>query len=504
MPKWLLAVLASGALQAAIIRGVVVENQTGRPLARAQVRLQPVAGTAGNPLAVRTNSSGVFQFPPLSAGAYLVTASRRSFAPQQYGQKRWKAAGVPVVLAESGTADLNFHLSRFGAISGTVVDENDVGMPEHDVMAYRNTRPPQMVAKASTDERGVFRLSGLEPGSYLVRTAPKRYDDDSYLPTFSREVLTVDGAQTMDVALDRETEQVKVRPIPGLLYVLGGVAATYPQSPVSVTLVSDAGSQTVTADNAGRFRFSPAAPGRYELFAQGASDRRRGIEAQSAYIPVYLDRDRTDMRVHLGDPSDVQVTVEDTQGQPVDPALYQLKARRKTFAADFDPSILRPNQGHVQLLPGRWDLALSPTPSYYVAAFSGPVSEGSARGRADGWNEILADEPKVAVKFVLSPTPGIVHGAVTLADGRPAPAAPVYLEAFDPNTRRRLTDLRIATTDLKGQYQFYGLPPGMYRILSTFEYEAPDAAAMDAARATVVQIEESKDISQNLLLYTLP
>ena len=38
-------------------------------------------------------------------------------------------------------------------------------------------------------------------------------------------------------------------------------------------------------------------------------------------------------------------------------------------------------------------------------------------------------------------------------------------------------------TDTRGQYQFSGLAPGEYRLLATFEYQAPTAAEFDLAHA---------------------
>src|SRR6185369_12664587 len=92
MPKWLLLALLGGGLQAAVIRGTVVENQTGRPLARVVVTAHPVPGTLGQTVSARSNPYGAFELPPVGPGAYLVTASKRAFAPFQYGQKQWRAA----------------------------------------------------------------------------------------------------------------------------------------------------------------------------------------------------------------------------------------------------------------------------------------------------------------------------------------------------------------------------------------------------------------------------
>ena len=58
-------------------------------------------------------------------------------------------------------------------------------------------------------------------------------------------------------------------------------------------------------------------------------------------------------------------------------------------------------------------------------------------------------------------------------------------------------------TGTGGQYQFDGLAPGAYRLLSTFEYQSPDAAAMDAARAAIVKAEEGRTVVQDLELYVI-
>ena len=62
MRKWLVFLLAGGALQAAIIKGSVMENQTGKALARTLVSIQPVPGSAGPSGTVRTNIYGMFEF----------------------------------------------------------------------------------------------------------------------------------------------------------------------------------------------------------------------------------------------------------------------------------------------------------------------------------------------------------------------------------------------------------------------------------------------------------
>ena len=124
MCKWLVFLAAAGAIHAAIIKGSVVENQTGKPLARTLVAIQPLPGTAGPSGSVRTNTYGMFEFIDLPAGGYLVNAARRGFMPAQYGQKNWRAAGQPIIVDKEQAVFLNVRLNRFSSISGTIVDDS--------------------------------------------------------------------------------------------------------------------------------------------------------------------------------------------------------------------------------------------------------------------------------------------------------------------------------------------------------------------------------------------
>jgi hypothetical protein len=232
-------------LCAAVIRGNVVENQTGKPLGRAVVTLQPVQGTAGGTQAMRTDSYGAFAFSSLGPGAYVVRVSKAGFLPMEYGQKRWNAAGTPIALTADAAAVVTIRLPRYGAITGTVLDENDVGLGRHRVAAYRDSQPPLLVTSAISDDRGVYRLSGLEPGSYLVRTAAAQNEGLDYLPTFSKETLRVEEAQMVAVSIDEESRSVDVRPTPGKLLTLSGVVQGNSPGAVTVTLASDMGRQMV-------------------------------------------------------------------------------------------------------------------------------------------------------------------------------------------------------------------------------------------------------------------
>jgi hypothetical protein len=497
----LLSLLLVATSQAAVLRGMVVEAQTGKALARTLVVVQPVAGGSGATQSIRTNTNGIFQFPPMPAGAYLVSASRRAFAPVQYGQKGWKGSGVPITLQEENETRLRITLPRYGAITGRIVDENDVGLPEHDVIAYRNTRPPVLVAKATTDDRGIYRIFGLEPGAYVVRTATKLYDESSgYVPTFYKDGTTVDNARPVEVVLDQDVPDIVVRPSPGRLFNVAGLVSnvTFRNNlQVMVTLLSDMGSETVTADSSGRYRFSPVAPGKYEIYSQAFFGRNEGTMAAFQAFEI-MDRDQN-IYFSLKPQPDVQFVFEDTKGAPLDSSSVQILARQKQLSGDSPTQFLRPGNNRQTFAPGRWEFSLSPNYAFYVAAFNAPNRQPRPGDRADGWNEVLLEQASPTIKFVLSNNPGAIHGVVA-----GAPGAPVFLEAYDPERKRRLGELRTTRTDVRGQFQFTGLAPGTYRLLSTFDFQLPEPFAMDAAAPLSLKVEEGSDLPAQLTLYVRP
>jgi hypothetical protein len=487
----------AGALHAALIKGAVVENQSGKPLARTLISVQPVPGSPGPTVTTRTNTYGTFEFAGLPAGAYLLHAARRGFMPVAYGQKNWRAAGTPIVLDADQSTFLYVRLPRFASISGIVVDENDVGLPEHEVAAFRNTRPPRLIGRAQADDRGIYRIFGLEPGDYLVRTVGRQYEDGGYLPTFFRETQRVDEAGMVEAYLDQDRPDIKVRPIPGKLFTISGSVEGYGQ-PVSLTLVSDVSRETVTTT--GPFQFVSRPPGPYEIYAETLPERRGGIP-MGAYIPLALEHDMVGLRVPMLPSPGLSFQFQGVQGA-MDAAGFRILSKRIDLAGDAPPETLKLNNGTVGVLPGRYLVSMAPSAAYVPLDFRGCRGERPEVGRSDGWIEIVVTRP-CGVRYVVSNKPGGVHGVVTGASHDPVGGVPVFLEPYDEITRKRVVDVRSVISDIHGQFQFPGLVPGTYRLVSTFEYQSPETYDIDLMSPRIVKVEEGRDQQQDVDLFVI-
>jgi hypothetical protein len=492
MRNSLVLLLAAAALHAAAVRGVVVEHSSGKPLARTQIVVAPLPGTPGEPRSLRTNTYGNFAFS-VPAGTYLVSAARRGFPTVHYGQKNWRAAGMPVVVTDEKPAFLTIRMPRYGAITGVVTDENDVGLPDHEVVAYRYGKPPHLVARGQADERGIFRVSGLEPGRYLVRTVARLYEDGGYLPTFSRETMRVDEAIFVDVDLDREVGEARVRPFPGRLYTIAGMVYAAPPSPVTLTLVSDVGRETITTN--GAFRFPNKPPGPYEIWA-------RTQDGQGAYVPFTLEERDWNGRVTMLPLCSVFFNFRGPQGQQIDPSSVTVQVRRVDLAGESPAENEQITGGRAGVVQGRWQFRITPNQQYVATDFRGCRGERPEGGRADGWNETMIVQQSCMVAYTLSSHPSTVRGTVSSAH-EPVPGAPVFLEPWDPKNQKRLGEPHTIRTDVHGKYELIGLAPGTYRLVSTFEYANPEAVDMDEMQPRTLVVEEGRDQQQDVDLFII-
>jgi len=169
--------LATSVAGTASIAGTVVsDEEPQRPVRRAIVTLSGV-GLVPN-RSVITDDEGRFVFWNLPSGSFDLKASRASFITSAYGARRPNRPGTTLPLhGGERLTNLVIKLWRGAVVSGVIRDERGSLVEGIQVTAkpMRVLTPSNASLSSNgttTDERGEYRIFGLEPGTYTVSARP--------------------------------------------------------------------------------------------------------------------------------------------------------------------------------------------------------------------------------------------------------------------------------------------------------------------------------------------
>ncbi|HZS52548.1 MAG TPA: carboxypeptidase-like regulatory domain-containing protein [Bryobacterales bacterium] len=487
MPLLLSSIL--GAESLGTISGIVTNADTGAALAGSAVVLTQADGSPVR--TVLTDRQGRYVFDQLPPGYYLVKASRANFATGRYGQKSWDRVGRPIALGAGAGFSAEIRLHRLGAITGWVVDENGEGIPDFTVNAI--TAEPHAISghvlfSAVTDDRGYFRIPGLQPGRYYVATAPRELPDGTgLLPTYYPKTLEMAEARVVNVTIGRETENIQIQPIAGALLHFSGIvggAPRFPHSRANITLFRDEEKRETTAGAFGQFAFGGLVPGRYTLVAE--LDAPQG--KLCAYQPLEIHGDQEGYTLSLTPAPQVSVRVVDEKGvEQNDPQILVFLSRVEN-GARTQPIRLEFRQGVYSspgLMPGGWRF-------FVICPESAVVDDITLDGKEALSGFVLPPNRRASAVIRIRRDAGRVHGRVTDSSGQPARGVSIICYPLDPQNRYRLGGLRSQKTNLLGEYRFGGLPEGDYLIFSTEVEDFQPDDQIDALKAEIASVHVTR------------
>jgi hypothetical protein len=178
-----------------LILGRVVDAETNQPISGVLINLAggadvPGPSPAGIPWRLLNDAQGRFVFRNLPRGSYRITATAggNGFSPSGYfitgvghpigaylnggfGQLRPGGALETIDLGEGERIpEVVIRLWRGAAIEGTVRDEAGEPLVGMAVAAVRRSTDGRLIngPTTTTDDRGVYRISALMPGEYVV------------------------------------------------------------------------------------------------------------------------------------------------------------------------------------------------------------------------------------------------------------------------------------------------------------------------------------------------
>ncbi len=494
--------LAAVGLHAGVVQGTVQEYASGYALSRTVVRLVPVPRADNvdlKQLQLRTAAAGQFVFFNVPDGYYFLIATREGYFPGAYGQRRPNGQGTPIFVTKESDLFAQLRMRRKGAITGRVLDENGVGIEGVPVVAYRARLPLRVAAQGVSDDRGVYRIHGLDAGKYWVRSTAHTLDDGSgMLPTFGPQSREVREARAHEVRLDDDTPDADVHPEVGPLFTLSGELQCFAPDTIKVTLTSETMRKTTQGACGGIYSFVSLAPAVYEITAEFLSGK------ESGYIELFADKNNMSASIKLQPAPTVEFDVRRTgSASPVNFPVTLTGRRQDLYEAGTEQQIPTPK---ATLLAGHWELSAQAGPDRYIESianlYSGVRREGQ---KSVEWFDVFIDMRNTArVRITVADKASQIVGSVTNKEAKPVPGAPVFLWALAEGARRSLKGYRMVIADTDGKYHFDGLPPGDYRMLATYDFTEVDEGSMDEGQAITVRATESQRTSADLSLWVAP
>ncbi|MEK7829928.1 MAG: carboxypeptidase-like regulatory domain-containing protein, partial [Acidobacteriota bacterium] len=263
---------------------VAVERSkdSNQPRAIHQLADGSIAQTSHN---VRTDADGQYRFTGLPPGEYEIVADSRGYVSAKEGEF------VRMVSLDSGESreDINFPLLRGGVITGRITDAEYRPMIAVDVYIQRTeqnqSHPFGLFIGGNhgpmfTDDRGIFRIYGLEAGAYIVYAGGDSRSHGvgkRYPKTFYPNAANVTQAKPIEIKLNEIVSDINLRLTPQGKYfeAIGRVTESDSGQPAAnVTLNCDqvlppdqtdaeGTSTTTTSDQLGNFRMTRLKPGKY-------------------------------------------------------------------------------------------------------------------------------------------------------------------------------------------------------------------------------------------------
>lgn len=499
------------------ISGRVLASDTGRPVSRARVlaRAPELPGGRGT----LTDENGRFDLTGLPAGRYALTVAKTGFVNLSYGQRRPLLSGTPLQLLEAQRlTGIEFRLPRGSVVAGHVFDETGEALPGTivRVLRYEYSQGGRQLVPAGTgetDDRGQYRVWGLNPGEHYVSavariprisvrspgaglvgrgllvpprrggrgfivdagdpSALREPEEPAYAPTYYPGVNELAQARSIALGLSAEVLNVDftLRLVP-TSRVSGRVVAGDNGGfwRARVVLMADVpagrgargptyGSRTL---DDGLFTLRNVPPGRYVLRALA-----EGETPLYAEQPVIVDgSDVNDLTVVLSHGATLTGTVRFDSTQSAAPDSRQVRISTPSFDIDsFEPGpTARPQDDGTFSLEGvrpatRWIRALAPRGWILKSVLV------AGRDRVDDPLEFQSGQSIQGVELVFSDRPARITGVVTDARGAPMGDYTVLAFPTDPNLwRPHARQIATARPDQNGTFEVDGLPAGDYFV----------------------------------------
>jgi hypothetical protein len=540
-----LVTLAAQPLGKGVISGVVRDGETGESVRKAIVTLT-LQGTPRRWATTRTDTSGHFTFEGLPAGKYDLRAAKGTEGTAVYGAKSLRELGDVITLADGEVrGNLVLSLLHPAAISGHVYDSDGdpvVGVTVNLLRQGRNLGVPVLVnyRGGATDDRGEYRISQIDPGTYRLRAAPPRFGNFAGAATSQRMLVE---AYYNNAHEEKDAAAVRVRSgenLTGIDFHLVSEPAVSVQGQI-FGVPSDAPSPVTQAAEAGpaggvEVRISLVDPGnaRWTLGAVGPGPDY-GFQLSNLFAGRYLIEaihhsagkaygasqvfefhgGSNDVSLTLSPALDIQGTLRvEGEGPPANSrsavgggviGAAGIRSVPRGRGNGWQIQLTRPgSQSNLaaevgadgrftfrEVLPGEWQLAVTPVPPGFLKS----AQFGDKDVRFTRFE--VGPDSEASLNIVVSMHTATVEGEVDSGTGE-AKRAGIVLAPVGPyhNLARFYYG---GPADDTGKFKLNGVAPGKYQIfaiekLAAAAFRTPEAADQLEQFGEVIDVAEGATV----------
>lgn len=473
---------------------------------------QPVVLTLAPPLTAVTDADGNYRFTRVPAGKYTLQA----YAPVYVIERKEGAGGIyPDVVVEDGATiqNLDFKLRRGGVITGKLTDpdgrpliEEMINLSRLDVQGKatrENMSPSALLAfvQRRTDDRGVYRIFGLEPGRYLVSAGGSPGPlgamvgaKAEFKTTFFPGTVNQADARPVEVRGGSETENVDFALVRAETkkgyFASGRVIEADTGNPVTGVMVFYAANGTqpgstgmgisnATTNSQGEFRFENLSPGSYSLTVAklpglGAGS---GDELYAEAQPFEISSgDVTGLMLKMIRGATLSGTVV-LEG-PRDPQAAT-KLAGLMVAGMLKPDKVEAAADMMSMMSGMAMATTGPDGSFQLKGMRAGKYELRAQSVQDQTLkqirleqngvpvetvEVTGQAPVVNVRLVLGVASASISGRVEVRGGTLPPGAQIVVASNGTTGSANAKQANTAHVDPGGKFNMSNLLPGVYEL----------------------------------------
>jgi hypothetical protein len=240
----------------------------------------------------------------------FVPPSGSKYASQYYKEKLSYDAATPVTVEAGKTTPISAVLAEGSSISGTVTSvappHSEIGHIE--VTAYEKAAPNAVVAHVETNQFGVYELTSLSKGAYVIGFKSQYTSGLNYAPQFYPEKARFLEANEVYVGEGNKESEVNAKLLQGasISGTVTDAATSQPLAGVIVIAVASGGTEALetltTTDANGDYTLVGLGSGSYDVVFE-THPEGKVKPGEIRYVPQFFKED--DFPEHISSPTEL-------------------------------------------------------------------------------------------------------------------------------------------------------------------------------------------------------